>query len=110
MNARKEFIDFIKGKPRVIAAELEDVYYSSDTKGKTWTLYPSYYEDDYKKFLKSIDFDYSDGYGSQELGGTIWFEDGTFADRGEYDGSEWWEYHKAPPLPTPTKESEPTDE
>jgi hypothetical protein len=30
----------------------------------------------------------------------IWFKDGSWATRGEYDGSEWWEYHKLPQVPT----------
>ncbi len=99
MNARQEFLEFVKDKPRVVCAKLEDVYYASDDEGEEWTLYEGYIDGDYERFLESIDFNYDDGYGSQHLGGTIWFEDGTFADRGEYDGSEWWEYHKAPEKP-----------
>ena len=28
----------------------------------------------------------------------IVFEDGTWLERGEYDGSEWWEYKQKPTL------------
>lgn len=42
---------------------------------------------------------YDRGYGGQELFGTLWFSDGTWADRGEYDGSEWWEHRKRPAIP-----------
>ena len=44
--------------------------------------------------LSSIDYD--NGYGGQELFGTIVFKDGTWLERGEYDGSEWWEHRKLP--------------
>ena len=43
-----------------------------------------------------MDFNYDDGYGSQELDGVVLFKDNTWLERGEYDGSEWWEY-KTPP-------------
>jgi hypothetical protein len=49
--------------------------------------------------LPRLDFDYDNGYGSQELEGTVWYSDGTWSERGEYDGSEWWEHRECPPLP-----------
>ena len=49
--------------------------------------------------LPSLDFLYDNGYGSQKLEGTIWYSDGTWSERGEYDGSEWWEHRECPPLP-----------
>jgi hypothetical protein len=50
-------------------------------------------------FLDSLDFSYNDGYGLQYLYGTVWFKDGTWLEREEYDGSEWWVYKKAPQIP-----------
>lgn len=49
--------------------------------------------------LPLLDFDYHDGFGSQELFGTIWYVDGTWSERDEYDGSEWWTHRVRPPLP-----------
>ena len=46
--------------------------------------------------LPQLDFEYDDGYGGQELFGYIWYEDGTWSERGEYDGSEWWERKERP--------------
>jgi hypothetical protein len=46
--------------------------------------------------LMSLDFDYDDGYGGQEIFGCVVFKDNTWLSRGEYDGSEWWEYNKCP--------------
>ena len=46
--------------------------------------------------LALLDREYDDGFGGQELDGTIVFKDGTWLERGEYDGSEWWEYKCKP--------------
>ena len=46
--------------------------------------------------IERLNFDYDAGYGGQELFGIVKYKDGTWATRGEYDGSEWWEYHDAP--------------
>lgn len=45
-----------------------------------------------------LDFEYDNGYGAQHLYGVIWYEDGTWSERGEYDGSEWWEHNSRPDL------------
>ncbi len=102
MNAKDEFIKFTEGLPRVKCAKLEDVFFGDD-KHDTWTLKVGYTKQDYDDFLESINFDYDDGYGWQVLGGIIWFEDGTYADRREYDGSEWWAYRKTPEIPKELK-------
>lgn len=99
MNAKKEFLEFVKDKDGVLCAQLEDVYFASAVKGTKWSLPKNYSDKQLKQFLREIDFEYDRGYGSEELGGIIWFKDGTYADRGEYDGSEWWEYRKTPPIP-----------
>ena len=44
--------------------------------------------------------DYDAGYGHQYLDGIVWFNDGTWAERGEYDGSEWWIHQKRPEVPS----------
>ena len=54
---------------------------------------------DYDNFIKKLDVEYDDGYGSQELFGTVWLKDGTWMDRGEYDGSEWWNHQVCPDVP-----------
>ena len=41
---------------------------------------------------------YFDGYGSQEWDGWISFTDGSWIERSEYDGSEWWAYKSCPKL------------
>ena len=95
MNAAIEFNNFIVGKPDVICAYINDVY--SEVIRSSLPL--TYTQEQYAKFMLSLDFSYDNGYGGQKLDGKIWFKDGTWADRGEYDGSEWWNYHKCPYIP-----------
>lgn len=56
-------------------------------------------EEQFKAFVNCLDFNYDAGYGGQELFGTVWFEDSVWMDRGEYDGSEWWQTHTVPEIP-----------
>ena len=59
---------------------------------------------EYEAFLNQLDFKYDSGYGGQELYGTVWLiEEGTWFERGEYDGSEWWEYKECPQVPDELK-------
>jgi hypothetical protein len=51
------------------------------------------------ELLKQLDFEYDNGYGAQHLFGYIWYEDGTWSERHEYDGAEGWEHKSCPPLP-----------
>ncbi len=63
----------------------------------------SYYEErrqivegELVEVLPRLDFNYYSGHGSQYLYGYIWYKDGTWSERGEYDGSEWWEHKERP--------------
>lgn len=55
---------------------------------KEFVLYKGFTEEEKKQFMESLNFEYDAGYGSQKLFGTIWYDDGTFSERSEYDGSE----------------------
>lgn len=52
--------------------------------------------EDFLSQLETLDRNYDSGYGSQELYGTIVFTDNSWLERGEYDGSEWWEDYSLP--------------
>jgi len=99
MNAREEFIRHI-GIRKVLCAQIqhgED--YSDDDKPVIFNLTTGSTEEDRTQFLNDLDFDYDNGYGGQNLFGTIWYEDGTWSERGEYDGSEWYVYRQCPQIP-----------
>ena len=59
---------------------------------------------EYEAFLEKLNFEYDAGYGGQELYGMVWLmKPNTWLSRGEYDGSEWWEYNECPPVPDELK-------
>ena len=58
----------------------------------------TYTKEDYQDLLKFLDREYDSGYGGQKLFGVIYCEDGVWMQRGEYDGSEWWNTFKYPSL------------
>lgn len=98
MNAKEEYLRFVSGKAPVKCAVIlvEDDDY--DKIPKT-SLPIGHTKEALNSFLSDLNYEYDSGFGGQELFGTIWFTDGTWADRGEYDGSEWWEYQKCPAVP-----------
>ena len=56
--------------------------------------------------LPRLDEEYVEGYGSLYLRGTIWYTDGTWSTRREYDGAEWWCHISRPPCPIDDPEIE----
>lgn len=97
INAMEEFKTHV-GDRIVLCAWVSEFSYDKSSVQKR-ILKQSYSEHDYQNFLNSISFRYDNGYGIQELDGIIWFTDGTWSTRGEYDGSEWWEDHIRPDVP-----------
>lgn len=91
INAKNEFIGQIGNKKVLCCCLIMEEKSLELTTG--WT------NDDWNLFISSIDFEYDNGWGSQELFGTIWYTDGTWSERKEYDGSERWEYKSCPEIP-----------
>lgn len=90
-NAKNEFLEAVDGHD-VVAAIVKHG-------GKTYLLRQGYATQDRINFLDKLDFEYNSGYGSQNLFGTVWLKNGKWLDRGEYDGSEWWELREMPAIP-----------
>jgi hypothetical protein len=100
MNAREEFEKHTssnRGKGVKCAMIVLGDEYDEDR--ATYYLPLNYSGTLYAEFLQQINKTYDSGYGGQRLFGTIWYEDGSWSDRGEYDGSEWWEYQTCPAIP-----------
>lgn len=98
MNAKVELLKRLKDVPhKVKCAKISKEVWGKDIKPSL--LKCNYTDEDWDKFLNSLDFNYNCGYGGQELYGTVWFENGTWLSRGEYDGSEWWEFNETPDIP-----------
>jgi len=96
-NAQEEFIEHTDDKD-VLCAIVTNMYYAND-EDVTYKLPLHYTENQLIDFFNQLNFDYYSGYGSQYLSGTIWYTDGTWSTRAEYDGSEWWEHHTCPLIP-----------
>jgi hypothetical protein len=61
-------------------------------------------------FAKFADFEYNAGYGGNEVqGNLIVVGDNWWLERGEYDGSEWWEFKTIPQKSADTTPLRPTD-
>jgi hypothetical protein len=100
MNAKEEFISHTQGDVVKCAyITFGDDWGDEDYEADTYSLPVGYTPEEYDVFLQSIDREYHSGYGGQELYGTIWYTSGNWSSRGEYDGSEWWDYHTCPEIP-----------
>lgn len=103
-NAKNELLNILNhNKDNMIAAYIRfgDEWYSDSIEH---TLYRHYTQEDLDEFLNFMDRKYNSGYGGQELFGTIWCSNGVWYERGEYDGSEWWERQEYPKnIPTDIK-------
>lgn len=94
MNAKEELLKHIGDR------EVKYVRVIRDNCRKTMVVL----EGTLDEVLPKLDFEYDNGYGLQRLEGTIWYCDGTWSERGEYDGAEWWEHRECSPLPNASAE------
>ena len=61
----------------------------------------SWQKGNWEDFAKLADRKYDEGFGCAEVEDVmIIFKDGSWLERYEYDGSEWWEYKKIPVIPS----------
>lgn len=86
MNAQGELIEHIENREVDFVSVVYARSYSDHIKIKG-TL---------AEVLPMLDFNYDNGYGRQKLFGYIWYSDGSWSEREEYDGSEWWQHQTVP--------------
>ena len=94
VNAREEFLEETKSRDILCSRITRGDDYGDDR--RTYILKKGFSEKDFSDFIKTLDIEYDDGYGGQNLFGYIWYKDGTWSERGVYDGSEWWSYKTCP--------------
>lgn len=97
MNAKQELMR-LKNIGKIVCAYIYNEAYFGENKKEVF-LKVGFSADDFEEFLQNLNFEYDSGYGGQELFGTIWLENNEWYERGEYDGSEWWEHHAYPKIP-----------
>jgi len=95
-NAKLELLKIVKNTSGIKCAAIELRGYGANP---NIILKLTHSEIELASFLNSLDFEYDNGYGGQELYGTVWLKDGTWMTRGEYDGSEWWDHNVLPSIP-----------
>jgi hypothetical protein len=92
INAKDEFVEHTRGCGEVLCAEIK-------IDNHCYNLREGYSQDEYDAFLASIDIRYDNGWGDQLMYGTIWYRDGTYSARREWDMNEWWEHLSYPVIP-----------
>ena len=98
-NAKKELLGELKDfKTTIECVKITIWDYYAENK-KLIILKKEFTDFDYNLFLQQLDFEYDSGYGGQELFGCVWLKDGTWLERSEYDGSEWWSHKERPNIP-----------
>ena len=70
-----------------------------DDEQDEFVLHVGHADSERAAFDNFVNRQYDAGYGGQELYGTLWFSNHRWAERGEYDGSEWWEICEFPDPP-----------
>ena len=75
--------------------------YGKEIQDIDWIGSPNFGWFTWEDFAAAADEEYDDSYGAQEVASdlVIVFKDGTWLERAEYDGSEWWEYKQLPKKP-----------
>jgi hypothetical protein len=97
MNAKTELLEELVNK-QIKCASITHECYRIDK--KEFNLKVGFNEAEFNEFLNKLDFEYDDGYGTQELHGLVWLQDGTWLSRHEYDGSEYWVHNQLPEIPS----------
>tara|TARA_R110000823_G_scaffold201784_2_gene332678 strand:- start:6379 stop:6696 length:318 start_codon:yes stop_codon:yes gene_type:complete len=97
MNIKKELLKSIDNS-KVICAEII-IGSEYDDERVFIRLRLNYSATEFDNFLKTLDCEYNDGYGEQKLYGVVWLDSNKWLERGEYDGSEWWEKREIPAIP-----------
>lgn len=106
INAKEELLEMLSHVKKMYGADVicANIHFgdaaSVSLGEERFELKKGYTDKEFELFLSSLDFEYRNGYGAQSLYGKVWLTNGVWLDRGEYDGSEWWEYYRYPELPT----------
>lgn len=104
-NCKQEFLCEVEGHTILCAEITYNRDYWDDKDRRLAWLQVGFSDEQYQTFLRNIDYEYNSGFGMQRVHGNIWYTDGTWSERVEYDGSEWWEYKACPEIPKELKSS-----
>lgn len=91
INAKDELLEHTEG----MVVEFVRIAYSKDYNERLLFIDGSLDDS-----IKLLDFSYDNCFGRQELFGFVLYSDGTWSEREEYDGLEWWVHRKPPTINT----------
>ena len=102
MNAKAELCSILENYGVTIkcAQITADPYFNDENTVKPCSLKVGHTIEELMTFLETLNITYDNGYGGQNLFGTVWLTNNDWLTRDEYDGNEWWEYHTIPGIPT----------
>jgi hypothetical protein len=110
MNAKAELLEHI-GDNKVVCATVCNWDTCVDTADDfQHNLKIGYSQKDWDEFLAKLDFDYNESRYPDGFNGTIWYEDGSWAEheREDYIGECWsWNKYRGPKVPKELLEPEP---
>lgn len=95
MNAKQELLDKMDETFLSIKCASIDIEITYGVT-KQIRLPLDYSPEQYNDFLSALDIEYNNGFGGQELFGRVWLTNDAWLERGEYDGSEWWNVKTLP--------------
>lgn len=76
---------------------LKILEYNGKTSGDVVWVGDKYKKTTWENFKNISNFNYDNGYGGNEIEGSLLIVGDTWwLERGEYDGSEWWEFKEHP--------------
>jgi hypothetical protein len=104
LNAKTELQDLIKSvhetynaEPIAVDISIRPDYTDSNNINVVFILDQEHKSLD--ELISPLDYNYDCSYGHQYVHGMVWFTNGIWASRSEYDGSEYWTIKKYPNLP-----------
>lgn len=104
-NIKQELLEHVGDISRVKAVQLKLIQRTVNSRSvQLFHLPEGYSAYQLQSFFDDIDREYDNGYGWQELYGFIWWKDGTWSSRYEYDGSESWIHNEVPNYPLSQEE------
>ena len=102
-NAKEELLEFLMGCKKRIEGKIIGItiLYTKPNHFNgnivdTYHVFNYHQNDDLNEYLNLLDFEYEGRWDELTIAGTIWFSDGNYAHREDFDGQEWWHLHQAP--------------
>lgn len=91
----KELLEHLKDRPSVDLIKIRTTLSGSYDADENYIKKYATVSVSLPEVLSQLDS--ADWENADEIVGFIWYADGSWSERDEYDGREWWEYQYCPP-------------